>query len=250
MHDECTPIKIFVTTNYDQFIFLEENREVTGNTVLNSINKKNLLIDNPILVSPNMEVLDGQNRLEAAKMKGFPIYYRIAQATTREDISLLQNQKPWAIKDHAYFYKHKQDYQFIIDLVENYDHSWHFVIVCCDSHKDAFTRFRNGEMEIKEDKQELTDRFQKLKELTDAIKFLTTTCGKKFSAITHKFKRSLWSFMKRKDYDHKRLLHAINMYPNHVIDLLTINSETLILQGIERRLYNYHRKNKDIATLD
>jgi hypothetical protein len=250
MSDEYTNIKIYVTTNYDQFIFLKENRDVTGNTVLNSINKKNLLIDNPILVSQNMEVLDGQNRLIAAKTKKAPIYYRIAQVTRRGDISLLQNQKPWLIKDHAHFYESKDNYRFINEISEKYNLPLHFVISCCDPSKNAFRKFKNGELEIKDVLEELTEKFQKFTELINILKILLATCEKKTYTITQKFKRSLWSFMRRKDYCHQRLIHGFNTYPDHVIQLLTINSEQLIFQGLDKRVFNYNRKGKRTYELD
>ena len=250
MTNECTNLKIYVTKNYDQFILLEENRPVTGNLVMNSINKKNLLIDNPILVSWKMEVLDGQNRLEAAKLKQLPIYYRFAQATLREDISLLQNQKPWAIKDYAHFYRNEATYRFINELVEKHDLPLHFIIWCCDPAKDAFHKFKNGEMEIKSDSKHLTEKFHEFSEVMQVVKVLSTTCGKKEHKITHKFKRAMWNFMATKNYNHKRLLHACNTYPDNVIELLNINSEAIIFHGIKERLFNYNKKGKRLVELD
>ncbi len=253
MSDEYTNIKVYVTTNYDQFKFLEENRDVTGNTVLNSIDKKNLLIDNPILVSQNMEVLDGQHRLIAAKTKKVPIYYRIAQMAVREDISLLQNQKAWLMKDHANFYESyesKDNYRFINEISEKHNLPLHFVITCCDPSTNAFRKFKNGQLEIKYVLEELTDKFEKFSELIDIVKILVEACDKKTHTITQKFKRSLWSFMKRKDYCHQRLIHCFNTYPDHVIQLLTINSELLVSEGLDKRVFNYYRKGRRTYELD
>lgn len=248
MEDEHINVRIYITTNYDKFIFLQENREVKGNTVLNSINKKNLLMDNPILVSPNMEVLDGQNRLIAAKIKKVPVYYRIAQVTTREDISILQNQKAWVMKDYAHFYglvesKEDSNYAFINAISEKYGLPLHFVINCCDARKDCYQKFKNGEIQLKQDLKELSAQFEKFSELVAIIKTLLSVCKKNY-AITHKFKRALWNFMRRKDYSHTRLMHAFQTYPDHLIELLTINSEQLIFQGLDKRIFNYNRKSK------
>lgn len=248
MSDEYTSIRIYITTNYDQFVFLEENREVKGNTVLNSINKKDLLIDNPILVSANMEVLDGQHRLMAAKAKKLPIYYKFAQATTRQDVALLQNHTGWVIKDHAHFFEHvsddvKEDYRFINEMSKKHDMPLHFVINCVEPSKDAYRKFKNGELTIKEDLPGLAKQFEKLAELVEIIKTLISACKKKY-AITHKFKRSLWNFMRSKGYLHKRMLEAFRTYPDSLMELLIINSEPIIFQGLRNKIYNYNLKTK------
>src|ERR1700733_4973703 len=96
--DKYVEIKVYVTTNYDQFILLPENRPVKGNIVADSIRKENLLFDNPILVTQNLEVLDGQHRLAFARDQQIPIYYKIAQITKRQHIALLQKANPWRLR--------------------------------------------------------------------------------------------------------------------------------------------------------
>jgi hypothetical protein len=241
--DEFRFIKIYKTTNYDQFIFLEENRPVTGSIVEESIKKKNLLLDNPILVTQGKHVLDGQNRLIAAKVLQVPIYYRYALITTAEDISHLQNQKPWLLRDHAHFYKENPNYSFVNEMVEKHDLSLQFGLYSCNTSRDAFRKFRNGEFEIKEGKKEqLAEQFQMFEELINAIKFMLFTVGNTKSTITQKFKRALWTFMKKPEYSQERMVHALKTYPNHVMDLLLINSEAQIGEGLERKLFNYNRK--------
>lgn len=246
MSDAFFMIKIYVTTNYDQFVLLEENREIRGTTVFNSIKKKNLLKDNPILVTPRMQVLDGQHRLHFARMEKVSIYYKIADVTDIEDIGLLQNQRPWQISDYANFYNKNENYDFVQEISDKYDFPLHFVITCCIQGSNPFSEFRSGKFQINEEKHEILERFRKLKEIIELIKFNIGSCTSNFSNITQKFKRALWTFMKKKDYDHKRLMHSIKMYPNNLIPLLSNNSEKLIFQGIEEKIYNYRRKNTAI----
>lgn len=248
MSDEYTSIRIYVTINYEQFKFLEENRDVKGNTVLNSIRKKDLLIDNPILVSANMEVLDGQNRLIAAKVLKVPIYYKFAQATTRQDIALLQNHTGWVIKDHAHFFEkvsseQNEDYRFINEMARKHEMPLHFIISCVDPSKDAYRKFKNGELVIKDNLEQLKKQFEKLAELLEIIKALITTCKKK-TAITHKFKRMLWAFMKTKGYSQKRMIEAFHTYSENLMKLLVYNSEPIIFKGLRNDVYNYNLKKK------
>ena len=72
------------TTDYDKFIILNFNRDKTKkhiNEIKEMIEKDNLLHLHPILINNRWEVIDGQHRLEAAKLLYVPIYY------IQEDIS-------------------------------------------------------------------------------------------------------------------------------------------------------------------
>jgi hypothetical protein len=67
---------IHKTTDYDQFKFLESQRNVTRTSaVLESIKQKNMLDLKPIICNKEKYVLDGQHRLLAAKQLRVPIYY-------------------------------------------------------------------------------------------------------------------------------------------------------------------------------
>ena len=244
-NDKFIATNLYETTNYDQFLFLEKNRVVCGTTVLNSIKKKNLLIDNPMLVTQKKIVLDGQHRLIAAQLLQVPIYYKFSQATSVDDICHLQNQKPWSIKDFSWFYKDLEVYKFINMLSVDHKFPLHFIIQCIDTSKNAFKKFRNNECEIKQKKEIIENMFAQLNELVNVIKNFITTCGLKKYHISNKFKRALWIFMQKENYDQKRLLHAFKTYPQHVLDLLVINSEPHILHGLENRLYNYNRRYRE-----
>lgn len=95
------------TTNYSLFKDISSNREVDKTHVkslVNAIQNKNLLYANPILVNEDMEVIDGQHRLEAARILGVPIYY-IQADVSRQDISKLNsNQKNWKLIDYINFW--------------------------------------------------------------------------------------------------------------------------------------------------
>jgi hypothetical protein len=77
-----------------------------------SISARNLLDMRPIVVNENMEVMDGQHRLMAAKELGCAIYYEVKKDMKSEDIILMNITKPWGINDFMNFFikQGKQDY--------------------------------------------------------------------------------------------------------------------------------------------
>ena len=93
---------IYVTTNYDMFGYFEGNREINECHVKNlmeSLSDKQIPV--PIVVDPRFRVGDGQNRLEACKRLGIPVYYMIIQVLTLEDVKKLNsNVKTWSWQQH------------------------------------------------------------------------------------------------------------------------------------------------------
>jgi len=118
------------TTDYGIFKDFTSNRELnTGHlkSLTEAIRKRNLLHVNPIIVTKEMKVIDGQHRLEAAKNLSAPIYY-IEADLTRQDISKLNShQKNWNMMDYLNFYQ-IEGHQGFIDFVKFYNHHRKFKI--------------------------------------------------------------------------------------------------------------------------
>ncbi len=69
--------KIHETTKYSLFKLLKGNRPIKKVNLANiiaSMKMNNFLHLNPILVTSNMEVLDGQHRLKACEELGVKVY--------------------------------------------------------------------------------------------------------------------------------------------------------------------------------
>ena len=99
-----TPV-IKKTTNYSDFKTVKGNRLLSKEhykTLLQSINGKNLLHLNPIIVNSNMEVIDGQHRLQVAKTLHIPIYYVQGNGLDYQDVVMFNNtMKTWTMEDYA-----------------------------------------------------------------------------------------------------------------------------------------------------
>lgn len=100
--------QILSTTRYSDFNEIISNREVDlshAKRLAKAIDENDLLHLNPIIVNSSMEVIDGQHRLEAAKMLGKDIYYVVDDNVSKEHIAKLNsNQKNWKALDYLNYY--------------------------------------------------------------------------------------------------------------------------------------------------
>lgn len=101
-------MQILSTTDYSIFKSIEANRDILPGHVSNlvdKIQKRNLLDVNPMLLTSDLFIIDGQHRLEAARLLGVPIYYVISDRLTTQDISILNTSKKlWKLTDYLNFY--------------------------------------------------------------------------------------------------------------------------------------------------
>lgn len=99
------------TNNYGLFKYRTDNRTIDPAHVrrlMKSIEAKNMLDLRPIEVDKQMQVIDGQHRLEAAKSLGLDIWYTVIENDTPTDIINLNISKTWTVHDFFnYYVKHK-----------------------------------------------------------------------------------------------------------------------------------------------
>ncbi len=96
------------TTNYDMFKKREDNRKSISQPhvrfLAELISRENKLIDYPIIVNRDMEVINGNHRLAAAKKLGVEIYYEIGENLTPNDIIISNSAKGWQTIDYLNYY--------------------------------------------------------------------------------------------------------------------------------------------------
>lgn len=144
------------TNSYGQFKIVNSNREVNATHVKKlkrAIASKNMLRLNPIVVNDNMEVIDGQHRLAAAKQLGLPIYYIQEKSVDRNDIANLNtNKKNWNIMDYVNFYAVEKypDYVSFCKLCNehpNFKTTW-LQILCTSNGKRKTPNLKEGQIDI------------------------------------------------------------------------------------------------------
>jgi hypothetical protein len=98
---------IYETTNYDMF------KNISGNRSLNLFNVRRIIesidvngyLTSVVIVNENMEVIDGQHRVEAARETGKPVLYVISQGYGVHQIQALNsNSKNWGREDYLNSY--------------------------------------------------------------------------------------------------------------------------------------------------
>lgn len=96
------------TKNYDIFKFRDDNRakieQAHVKRLESSIKSKNLLEMRPISVNKDMEIIDGQHRLLAAKNLGVEVYYQVEESLDHHDIILMNISKAWRSMDYLNYY--------------------------------------------------------------------------------------------------------------------------------------------------
>ena len=116
--------KIQSTFKYEIFQFIEGNRDIDHEErIEKSIRKSGLLIQ-PILVNQNMQIIEGQNRYQACKKLGLPIYYVIQNDIGLEEVKSLNSaSKNWTTQNyiHSFAAGNRQlDYVYVEQLIKAY----------------------------------------------------------------------------------------------------------------------------------
>ena len=105
--------KIHKTTDYGQFKFLKENRPINQKHVDKLVRSMlEVYLPVPILVVerniifPCLVVKDGQHRLKAAEVCGYPIHYIIgkddADITVDQIRTINETVRPWTMDDYLH----------------------------------------------------------------------------------------------------------------------------------------------------
>lgn len=83
----------------------------------------NMLHLRPIIVNNDMEIIDGQHRLAAAKLLKLEVPYKVDENSSEKDVILLNNnQKSWTLEDYLNFYINQgnEEYKKLKEFKDNY----------------------------------------------------------------------------------------------------------------------------------
>lgn len=127
MEDKESEIKVYKTTDYGAFKKMLGNRDVKSVAkIVRSVQTVGQVID-PIIVNENDEVINGQNRIEAFKQLGLPIYYIRQKGLNINHCRYLNiGQTNWGTEDYiaSYAAEGNESYQRLASLLNTYRKSF------------------------------------------------------------------------------------------------------------------------------
>jgi disulfide oxidoreductase YuzD len=101
--------RVLYEKNYTKFTLFDNNREINETHVADliaSMKKSGQLM--PVVVTQNMEVVDGQHRLKACEKLGVPVSYVVNYAGSSKQIAVMNNtQKGWKNRDFLKHFSHR-----------------------------------------------------------------------------------------------------------------------------------------------
>lgn len=230
------------TLDYNIFKIIRGNRPIKASHVqdlMNSIRENNLLKARPILVNENLEVIDGQHRLEAAKILGVEIYYEIIEGLKINDVAIINsNQRNWKLdyflELHSESLKN-ENYISLKDWLSKNDFSLNqgisFFMDECDVNEFRI-KFKKGDFIFNDSHAKKAETYKCFVHKADAYTKGEQRCWKQQSFI-----RAFLMFLSNPEIEEKRLWDQIDKYP---FALTTRPTKQLMLEMLYD-LYNYRR---------
>jgi len=240
--------KVLYERNHTKFTLFDNNREINEAHVADlivSMRKSGQLM--PVVVTSNMEVVDGQHRLKACEKLGIPVSYVINLTGSSKQIAVMNNtQKGWKNKDFLKHFSHNShhncsEYKKVEKFIEEYKLPFRVNIALLSDRainndnnsadRGPMPSFRNGSFKIVnlEKAKETASRLIKLKSfvpnLVKIVKFSIAfikiskldnfdlkTCYKQLEKNSNKFDKCMnqedWNEAMVRAYNYKLVTKA------------------------------------------
>lgn len=206
--------QIFETDDYSKFSTIVENREYHINrkhikTIAASIEKHGFLPEKPLLVKDmgsTYVIIDGQHRLEAAKLMSSKVYYQFTDLDA-EDVTDLQIAKSWNSKDYIHYYSKRgvQSYQVLERLCANYPTIGISTFIALfrggSRPPGSMKEFRDGLLEIK--------YYEKAKRTIQLVSEIVEKYPDKHFLYNREFLIAMLLVTTTKDYNHKHFMDKL-----------------------------------------
>jgi hypothetical protein len=234
------------TTDYSIFSLRLDNRptmETHTKRIVKSIQNKNMLHLRPISVNEDMEVIDGQYRLEAAKRLGVPIYYEIIEEYEIKDVLDLNVLKMWNTTDYLnYFCQHNiEPYIKLKKFLEETGCSISqlFSLIGVKS-SFKYEQFRTGKYIF-----DLGENSETIKKIENLKAVMRSICGSdKFFNSVRLFK-SLCRIVNHEDYLEEKMVANMHRLSDKIGPRAT--EKQYLKTFVE--IYNYRNNNKISFTI-
>ena len=135
--------EVYETNNYDIFKRIVGNRSVEQKRVdeLISSMKTNGWKFGPILVNKNLEVLNGQHRVRAAKTVGIPVRYLVIDGGI-DDVQGTNDDTRWKMINyiHSYIERGNQNYIRLYELMKKFSASYKLILRAANISTNNITK--------------------------------------------------------------------------------------------------------------
>lgn len=247
-HEKKTPVSASVhgtaaiqsTVHYHLFKRIDSNRHLDKrhvNKLVEAIRKKNLLHLNPIVVNGEMEVIDGQHRLSAAKILGVAIYYTQDARISHNDIGgMNSNKKNWQMMDYINYYAKKGNRNYVAFLE------------LCDKHKDYKPSMlqtlcsKDGTRRSNDVKEGLFD-ISNIDHAEIIISYLEDFKKYTLLAANSRFIEAVRLIATHPEYNHERMMGKVQQNPTAILPCANNKQYVQMLQA----MYNKHVREDNIV---
>lgn len=237
--------KIYKTNDLDRFELMDSNRKPFESHIQRIIvNIKRFgMLCNPILVNEQMQVIDGQHRLIAARRnKGF-VYYIVADGYSLEHVKALNlQQRNWSADDflNSYAKLGIEDYIKVLEFKKRHEV---FVIGACiklcvqqsrqsiisDASKAKLSKFKDGLFKVGD--MEKAEKYAEC--LKQIAEYFDGYCNNSFVAV-------MVTMLNKDIFKFKEFLSKLKLQPTTLVRCASAKQYKELIE----KIYNYRRKNK------
>ena len=232
-HPKSSTFDVFITEDLDRFELMRGNRPPNPQHVehlAKNIEKFGMLC-NPILVNEDMQVIDGQHRLLAAKKIGVSIYYIIVKGYNLEQVKALNlKQKNWSQIDFLNSYADMgiESYIYLRQFMERhiyFDIRTALTLVGAEYIKS--NHFKQGNIKIGD-----THTAEIYAEYLKTLK--------QYHRLNRKFCIVMIQMFKKENFVFSEFLSKLKLQPTSLVECATGEQYRQLIEHI----YNYRRRNK------
>lgn len=244
MYHKKTDLCIYETNDYSIFKNYGSNRIISKNQRLeNEIIEHNKLKFHPITVDKDMNIVDGQHRVEICKKNNLKVYYMIDENSVEEDVKFLQSSRNWIASDFLYHYSKlgRENYTFMDEMIKKYEVSISGFIRCFEKGESRDKqKYRKGCVEFRYGKEKIQSTLVKFSAVLNCCRSYFKK--KKFH---RNFETALIIICMCKNFSKDRMITAINTNPDDLEIAIKFNYTDTILEKLvelyNKRLRKQHR---------
>jgi len=236
---------VYETTDYDQFTFRSDNRDIVPKHVkdlMSKMRESGWLAGSYVVVNGKGEIIDGQHRVKAAIETKTPIRYIVEENSgSNELLALNKDQRNWTLKDYIDIHiKHgNENYVILREFMSKFSDFSPTDCICFlmnNTTSIARAAFENGNLKVK-NLDIATDWALKIRSIAPYFD------GYNKNAFIRAMLRIFVS--KGHLFDFNDFLHKLKLRPRSLVNCGNTQQYISLIEEI----YNFHRRNDEKINL-